>query len=173
MEHGMTDKPRIVSSSHLVSDRAVELSELEFALILSGNAFNRWVVRCMRAAGMPDLSVLDILVLHNVNSREREKSLSEVCFVLNVEDSHLVNYALKKLRKLGLVDGAKRGKEVLYSTSVEGREMCQKYRDVREACLIETFERLGVSLDEVGDVAKTLRALSGVYDQASRAASSM
>ena len=69
----MADKPRIVSSSHLVSERAAELSELEFALILSGNAFNRWMVRCMRAAGMPDVSVLDILVLHNVNSREREK----------------------------------------------------------------------------------------------------
>ena len=36
----MADKTRIVSSSHLVSERAAELSELEFALILSGNAFN-------------------------------------------------------------------------------------------------------------------------------------
>ena len=168
-----TDKPRIVSSSHLVSERAAELSELEFALILSGNAFNRWMVRCMRAAGMPDVSVLDILVLHNVNSREREKSLSEVCFVLNVEDSHLVNYSLKKLRKLGLVDGIKRGKEVHYSTTKDGRAMCEKYREVREACLVETFQRLGVNHEEVGDVAKTLRAISGVYDQASRAASSI
>tara|TARA_R110001583_G_scaffold17679_2_gene71312 strand:- start:98225 stop:98734 length:510 start_codon:yes stop_codon:yes gene_type:complete len=169
----MVEKQHIVSSSHLVSDRAAELSELEFALILSGNAFNRWVVRCMRAAGMSDLSILDILVLHNVNSREREKSLSEVCFILNVEDSHLVNYALKKLRKLGFVDGIKRGKEVHYATSKEGRELCQRYREVREACLIETFERLGVNRAEVGDVAKTLRAISGVYDQASRSASAM
>lgn len=169
----MTDKPRIVSSSHLVSERAAELSELEFALILSGNAFNRWMVRCMHAAGMPDLSVLDILVLHNVNSREREKSLSEICFVLNVEDSHLVNYSLKKLRKIGLVDGNKRGKEVHYSTTEDGRAMCAKYREVREACLIETFQRLGVNSEELGDVAKTLRAISGVYDQASRAASAM
>ena len=59
------------------------------------------------------------------------------------------------------------------STTKEGREMCQKYRDVREACLIETFQRLGVNHEEVGDVAKTLRAISGVYDQASRAASAM
>ncbi|KJE35980.1 transcriptional regulator [Thalassospira sp. HJ] len=169
----MADKTRIVSSSHLVSERAAELSELEFALILSGNAFNRWMVRCMRAAGMPDVSVLDILVLHNVNSREREKSLSEVCFVLNVEDSHLVNYSLKKLRKLGLVDGVKRGKEVHYATTAAGRDMCEKYRQVREDCLVETFQRLGVNAEEVGDVAKTLRAISGVYDQASRAASSI
>ena len=122
---------------------------------------------------MPDVSVLDILVLHNVNSREREKSLSEVCFVLNVEDSHLVNYSLKKLRKLGLVEGVKRGKEVHYATTADGRDMCEKYRQVREDCLVETFQRLGVNSEEVGDVAKTLRAISGVYDQASRAASSI
>ncbi len=51
--------------------------------------------------------------------------------------------------------------------------MCEKYREVREACLVETFQRLGVNHEEVGDVAKTLRAISGVYDQASRAASAM
>ena len=172
-EYRMADQPRIVSSSHLVSERAAELSELEFALILSGNAFNRWMVRCMCAAGTPGLSVLDVLALHNVNSREWEKSLSEVCLVLNVDDSHLVSYALKKLRKLGLVDGVKRGKEIYYGGTGDGRELCRKYREVREFCLIETFERLGVSRDEIGDAAKTMRAISGVYDQASRAASTM
>lgn len=164
---------RLGESSHLVSERAAELSELEFALIVSGNAFNSRVARCMCAAGMPGLSVLDILTPHNVNSREREKSLSEVCLVLNVDDSRLVSYALKKLRKLGLVDGVKRGKEIHYGATREGRDIYRKYREVRESCLVETFERLGMNRDEIGDVAKTIRAMSGVYDQASRAASTL
>ncbi len=42
---------RIVSSRHLVSERCAELSELEYALIMTSNAFNKWMVRCMTAAG--------------------------------------------------------------------------------------------------------------------------
>ncbi|MDP1238611.1 hypothetical protein Q6335_27595, partial [Klebsiella pneumoniae] len=37
---------KIVSSQHLVSERSAELSELEYALIMASNAFNRWMVRC-------------------------------------------------------------------------------------------------------------------------------
>jgi predicted MarR family transcription regulator len=63
----------IVSSAHLASGQSQELSELEFGLIVAGNAFNRWMVRCMNAAGLPELSPLDILVLHSVNHRNRAK----------------------------------------------------------------------------------------------------
>ena len=48
--------PGIVSSSHLVSAKSVELSELEFGLIVAWNAFSRWAVRCMAAAGCPELT---------------------------------------------------------------------------------------------------------------------
>ena len=43
----------IVSSSHLVSPRSVEASEFEFGMIVAWNAFSRWMVRCMAAAGVP------------------------------------------------------------------------------------------------------------------------
>ena len=36
---------RIVSSRHLVSERCAELSELEYALIMTSNAFIKWMVR--------------------------------------------------------------------------------------------------------------------------------
>jgi predicted MarR family transcription regulator len=84
-----------VSSSHLVSVRSPELSEFEFGLNTAYNAYSRWVVRCMGAAGVRDLTFLDVLVLHHVNHRGRAKRLADICFVLNVEDTHLVTYALK------------------------------------------------------------------------------
>ena len=69
-------RPRgIVSSSHLVSPRSVELSELEFGLIVAWNAFSRWAVRCMAAAGCPDLTITDVLVLHHISHRARNKKL--------------------------------------------------------------------------------------------------
>ncbi|MEE8399738.1 MAG: winged helix DNA-binding protein, partial [Desulfobacterales bacterium] len=97
----------IVSSAHLVSERAAELSEFEYGLIVADNAFARWIMRCMAAAGQSELGALDVLVLHSVNHRGRAKRLSDLSFVLNVEDSHTVTYALKKLVRLGLVAGAR------------------------------------------------------------------
>lgn len=58
----------IVSSSHLASS-APELSEVEFGLIIASHAFNRWMVRCMACAGLPELTSLDILVLNHVFHR--------------------------------------------------------------------------------------------------------
>ena len=46
------DTGPIVSSAHLVSEKSAELSEFEFGLMIASEAFNRWVVRCMGAAGV-------------------------------------------------------------------------------------------------------------------------
>jgi predicted MarR family transcription regulator len=171
-------KRKIVSSSHLVSERSGELSEFEFGLIVAANAFNRWITRCMAAAGYADLNALDVLVLHSVNHRARAKRLADLCFVLNIEDTHLVNYALKKLVKAGLVAGDKQGKEIFYATTEAGEAACAKYREVREDCLLGAFDTLagprGEGLNsELGETAELLRALSGLYDQAARSATSL
>ncbi len=164
----------IVSSAHLAAGEAPRLSELEYGLIVLGHAFDRWVVRCMAAAGYPELGRLDVLVLHTVNHRAREKRLADICFVLNVEDTHLVNYALKKLVKAGLVAVRRRGKEAGYRTTAQGIEACARYRAVREPCLVETLQGLGLYDEaELASTARLLRALSGLYDQAARAAASL
>ena len=63
---------RIVSSRHLAEGEGWEASELEYGMIIAYNAFSRWITRCMAAAGNPDLTSLEILVLHNTNHRDRE-----------------------------------------------------------------------------------------------------
>lgn len=161
---------RIVTSQHLVSPRCPELSEVEFGLAIVGNAYQRWMVRCMASAGHPDLAALDVLVLHHVNSQQQEKKLADVCFVLNVEDTHVVSYALKKLVGMGLLEGSKRGKEVFFRTTARGRAACERYRQVREACLIPGFAGSADENARLGELAALLRTLSGRYDQAARAA---
>jgi len=163
----------IVSSAHLVSEDAAELSEFEFGLIVASNAFSRWTVRCMAASGLADLSPLDVLVLHSINHREREKRAADICFVLNVEDTHTVSYSLKKLIKLELVERRRRGKETFHTATTEGREACVRYREIREDCLISSLQALGFDNTAIGALAEQLRALSGLYDQAARAATSL
>ena len=139
---------RIISSSYLVSDKVAELSEVEYGPIVGWYAFGKWMVKAMataveeagmRVTGGTDLAVLDILCLHSVNHRARPKKLADICFKLSIEDSRIVNYALKKLIKMKLVSSKKHGKEVLYVTTASGVNLCLKYRAVRESCLVDGF----------------------------------
>ena len=163
--------PSIVSSSHLVSPRSAELSEFEFGLIVAWNAFSRWAVRCMAAAGVGELTITDVLLLHHVNHRARNKKLADICFVLNYEDTHVVAYSLKKLLAAGLAQGEKIGKEVFYSPTPAGEAAVQKYREVRETCLMDNLD--AERNPDIGEMARLLRTMSGLYDQAARAATSL
>jgi predicted MarR family transcription regulator len=161
----------IVSSSHLVSPQAVELSEFEFGLIVAWNAFSRWAVRCMAAAGCPDLTITDVLLLHHINHRARNKKLADICFVLNYEDTHVVAYSLKKLVAAGLAQAEKIGKEVFYSPTAQGEAFVQQYRTVREQCLVKSLDT-EMNAD-IGQLARLLRTMSGMYDQAAHTTTSL
>lgn len=169
----MSKDKSIVSSAHLAGSGPAGLSEFEYGLIVASGAFSRWVVRCMAAAGWPDLGYLDVLVLHSVNHRDREKRAADICFVLGIEDTHTVTYALKKLARLGLVERHRRGKEAHFAITAEGRKACTAYTEVRQACLIDALEALGLEAGALEDAAGRLRALSGLYDQGARAAASL
>jgi predicted MarR family transcription regulator len=163
----------IVSSEHLASGALPALSEIEFGLVMLNHAFSRWMVRCMAAAGVPDLSPVDILVLHNINSRNKAKTLADITLVLNIEDTHVVTYALKKLERLKLIKSGRRGKEKLVMVTAAGAEACASYKMTRESLLVRSVLATEVSVDSLSEVAARLRALSGHYDQAARAAASL
>ena len=163
----------IVSSEHLTSDDGWQMSELEYGLIVSFYGFSSWMIRCMNAAGYTDFNPLDILILHNVKNKKKKKRLSDICFVLKVEDSHTVNYSLKKLIKINLVKGVKRGKEIHYSTTKAGVDACLEYAKIRNLCLVDPALSTDYNMDEFAHTAQILRNLSGLYDQASRAAASL
>lgn len=160
----------IVSSAHLAEGSFAEISELEFGLIIAGHAFNRWMVRAMAATGFPDLSPLDVLVLHTVRHRGRAKTLADICLVLNVEDTHTVNYAIKKLTKAGLVKEGRRGKEKTVEATEAGQQACARYREIRESLLLKPVLELGLEPEQISKLATLLRTMSGQYDQAARSA---
>lgn len=163
----------IVSSAHLAAGAMPSLSEMEFGLILLGHAFDRWMVHCMAAAGVPDLSALDVLVLHTIAHRGRAKRVADICLVLNIEDTHLVTYALKKLEGLKLLVSGKRGSEKTVSLTAKGEGVIQRYMKIREALLVEPVKGTGTDERRLSEIAGLMRALSGHYDQAARSAASL
>lgn len=163
----------IVSSEHLAAGSSPALSEVEFGMILAGHAFHRWMVRCMAAAGLPGLSPVEVLVLHNVKHRDRPKRLADICLVLDIEDTHVVTYAIKKLEAQGLVTTGKAGKEKVVRSTEKGRQACAAYAAVRERLLVRAFKGSGFSEETLSELGGLLRALSGYYDQAARAAATL
>lgn len=171
---GVSAEPeRILSSAHLATGRYPELSELEFGMIVAYNAFSRWITRCMAGAGEAELAVNDILVLHHVHHRGRSKKLADICFTLNYEDTHVINYCLKKLMTMQLISGEKSGKEVFYTTTPAGVALVERFRDVRNRCLLPSMAGEVADGEVLSNIARQLRTLSGLYDQAARAASSL
>lgn len=55
------------------------MSELEFGLIIAWHAFARWMMRCATAAGVKDMTPIDVLVLHHVAHRDTDKRLADEC----------------------------------------------------------------------------------------------
>lgn len=162
-----------VASSALLSERSVELTEFEYGMNIAWYAFERWRIRCMSAAGIQDLTAHDVTILHRVNHPSRHKRLADICFTLNIEDTHVVSYSLRKLANAGLVESEKRGKEAFFITTAKGREVCERYRQLRETFLVSALTSDADQLYELGELGRFLRVLSGLYDQAARGVSTL
>lgn len=134
------------------------------------NAFNQWVGRCAAAGGLGGLSPLDVLILNLVNLRLRDKRAADISFALKVEDGHLVSYSLKKLGNAGLVSSQRNGKETLFRTTSDGQAACERYHEVRRSYLLEALSMLDEAEISIDEMTNALHALSGMYEQAARAA---
>lgn len=145
-----------------------DLSEFEYGLIILMYGFQRWVQNCMDAANVNGLNALDILVLHAVNHRARGKRMAEICMVLNIDDTHLVTYALKKLAAAGLVLVTPQGRERHYETTERGEAACLEYRKVRESFLVPSLTWVSGRDGAVTEAAGFLRMMTAMYDQAGR-----
>jgi predicted MarR family transcription regulator len=160
----------VVSSAHLAAGQSPGLSEVEYGLMIASSAFNRWMVRCMAAAGLPGLSATEVAILHSVAHRGREKRMADIALVLDIEDTHIVTYAVKKLEAAGLIVTRRAAKEKIVTISDTGYEACQRYGKLREKLLLESTRQSRPDDSDLSETAALLRFLSGAYNQAARAA---
>jgi predicted MarR family transcription regulator len=88
--------------------------------------------------------------------------------VLNIDDTHLVSYALKKLVAADLVKVRPTGRERHYETTPLGDEACIAYRKVREKFLVPSLAWVSGERNMVRDTGAFLRTMTAIYDQAGR-----
>ena len=112
-----------------------------------------------------DLGLVDVLCLHSVNQQEHEKKLANISFKPNIEDTHLVNYALEKIIKSELLRAANRARNFCMQKAKWSGSYVLRYQAARPALLI-TFSELGeVDAEYLADLVRQLRVLSGLDRQ--------
>lgn len=144
------------------------MTQFELAMIVARHAQDQWGVRCASAAGLKGYSTTELLVLHMVGYGS--KRIADICFALNIEDTHVVSYALKKLVRAQLVESSKIGKDTFFVPTEQGRVHIAGYKEVRTRFLIRALSKFqggDVDLEQLTDM---LRVLSGLYEQAARSA---
>lgn len=163
----------IVSSAHLAEGDSPGLSEAEYGLILASHAFSRWIVRCMAAAGVKGLSPMEVLILHSIYHRGSEKKLADICLVLDIEDTHIVSYAVRKLEAAELLTTGRAAKEKTVKITKKGAEACDRYARIREHVLVDSTANARPSEATLSEVATVLRFMSAAFNQAARAATTL
>src|SRR5947209_6806551 len=155
------------SNSSTEVELSEDLSQLEMSLTVLWNSARRWLSKRSSVNGLSDL---DVFLMHMLAYRNTALRASDLAFALAIDDMHLVSYSLKKLTKLGLITSAKSGKEVVYRATAAAAEDRNAFLEDRGRYVEPAIRDLMASGMDVAALTKALRTLSGVYEQAARAA---
>jgi predicted MarR family transcription regulator len=165
----------LLGQSHLSpSDAALAFHEFEFALHHISEAFARWSSAVHEMASGEVLPQADVSVLQLIRMNERPKSGAEIGRFLNRDDSSNILYALRKLEKAQLIEKS-RGplRQTTYQVTARGREVTDRYAELRRQVLLESVDKLAGSDAELGPVTQMMWRISGLYEQAARTMSVM
>jgi len=159
------------------SDHEVFVTEIEFALFRAFAAFSRWMDDLALCSSDADGSCngIDFAVLNVIRMHDRPKALSDIARLLNRDDLSNMQYTLRKLIKAGLVEkvgGESQRKGVTYRVTEQGAVATERYAAFRRELLIPMTQSLAEGEQKMDEVAKVLRLLSGIYDQAACVAAS-
>jgi len=148
----------------------VNLTELEFALMRVREAFDRWQGECFAASSGMSASGAENALLHVIRLHDKPKPLKELARLTNRDDIPNLQYALRKLSKLGLIQQNGGRSNAVYSLTERGVELADRYAALRRKLLVEFTEVVSGVDDRMKQAAQTLNLLSGIYEQAARVA---
>ena len=145
------------------------LTGVEWSLWRLSAAFIRWQGECMTAVAGRPIGGHDTALLHVVAYQDRPKGLSEVARLLGRSDIANVQYALRKLNRLGLIAplAGRSRKDTVYRVTSDGAALVQGYRALRRELLVALADS---DAGRLPDLDRRLVQLTDLYDGAARAA---
>ncbi|WP_116083477.1 winged helix DNA-binding protein [Tropicimonas sp. IMCC34011] len=144
-----------------------ELAEFEYALWHLGAAFSRWRRDCFAAVCDLNLSGTEASILHVIHMNNAPKGLMEISRLLHRDDLPNLQYGLKKLSQLKLIEkrGASR-KTTHYVVSELGDSLVTAYKEKRRQTLLRLFRQMPHAPGGLETMVTTMHLMVGMYDQA-------
>jgi predicted MarR family transcription regulator len=148
------------------------LSDFEFGLERLTQAYYRWKAACLAAVCDVPLSGDDVAVLNVVRMGDEPKRLSEIGQLLNRVDVPNLQYATRKLVRVGLIEteGNSSRKETRYRATATGRSVTEAYAALRAATLPPMLEALEGWAAKSETTSIHLDLISSLYAQAAQVA---
>jgi predicted MarR family transcription regulator len=149
----------------------IEVTELEYALMRSFEAFGRWQAECLANVIDFDASGPENALLHIIRMNDRPKSIHDLACMTNREDIPNIQYSLRKLIKGGFVVRTGSGRAgVSYEVTPLGREVTERYAIVRGTLLISAVRRVAGLARQLENATRALEQMTGIYAQVAREA---
>jgi predicted MarR family transcription regulator len=148
------------------------LSEFEFGLERLAQAYYRWKAACLAAVCDVPLTGDDVAVLNVVRMGDEPKRLSEIGQLLNRVDVPNLQYATRKLVRVGLIEteGGSSRKETRYRATATGRSVTEAYAALRAGTLPPMLEALDGWAAKSETTSGHLDLISSLYAQAAQVA---
>lgn len=149
----------------------IDVTEVEYALMRSYEAFVRWQAECLATVVEFAASGPENALLHIIRMNDRPKSIRDLAHMANREDIPNIQYSLRKLMKGGFVKRTGSGRAgVTYEATPLGQRVTERFADIRSVLLIDAVTRVPDLASKLEDAARTLELMTGIYEQAARAA---
>lgn len=150
----------------------IAITEMEFALLRVGEAFQRWQSECLAMVAEKQFSGQDNTILHVIRMHERPKGVTEIARLLNRDDIANVQYSVRKLLSAKLIERSSKGgpKNATYQVTVTGKQATDEYAMLRRSLLISLTRSVAGGDSTFHESTRTLELMTGIYDQAARVA---
>jgi predicted MarR family transcription regulator len=149
----------------------IDVAEIEYALMRTNQAFERWQTECLASVIDFAASGEENAMLHIIRMNDRPKTIKDLARLANREDIPNIQYSLRKLIGAGLVVREGSGRAgVTYSVTDRGREVTNRYAEVRGSLLVEAIESVPDFTQKLEEATRTLELLTGIYEQVARVA---
>ncbi len=139
----------------------VDATELEFSLMRTFESFGRLAGGVPARRDRPPASGPENAMLHVIRMNDRPKSVKDLARLTNRDDIPNIQYSLRKLIGAGLVVRSGSGRSgVTYSVTEKGREVTDRYAEIRRALLIAAIEAVPGFETRLAEARRTLELLS-------------
>ncbi|RVW07880.1 transcriptional regulator [Prescottella agglutinans] len=154
---------------HLAENSYEEaLTAFEFAVLQVEGGFQRFATQAIRVAADLDLAFNEVVALHVVRMQERSKDTATIAQLTNRDDLPNLQYNLRKLVSMGLLERTKSGTSSVFTVTAKGREITDRYAQLRRQTLVSNLEELSDITTKMHHAVRSMQVLTGLYEAASR-----